>query len=139
MEIAFFFLVFLLAWIAFGALIAAGAGLVLGWIAEFFTRNVKDGRREAIRAIRWSPLKCFIWVAIVFMFYSVINVALRHNISLRGDAWTCQFPNGYGILMIDSTDSGFIYDTRIQGFGHYDGIGDQEGTVVLPAKTGHLI
>jgi hypothetical protein len=129
MERFLFFLAFLVAWIAFGAVVAAGAGLVIGSFAAFFTRHVSEGRQEVIRAARWFPFKCLMWLVIVFLFYRVVNVAVRHNTSIRGDAWTCQLPNGYALSMIDWTDAGWVYDARIQGFGVIESIGDQEGSV----------
>jgi hypothetical protein len=128
MEIFLFLLFFLVVDLALCAVLAIVAGFVLGWVAEFFIRHATEGRREAIRAVRWLPFKCLMSVAIVFISYQVVNVAVRHNTSLRGDVWTCRFPNGYGILMIDSTYEGFVYDTKIRGL-RIEGIEDQEGTV----------
>ena len=31
-----------------------------------------------------------------------------------GDSWYCPLPNGYSILMIDTTDSAYIYNPRTQ-------------------------
>jgi hypothetical protein len=129
MEIFFFLLVFLVAWLAFGALVAAGVGLVLGVIVAYFTRQVRESRRELVRAARWFPFKCLMWIAMVFVSYHAVNVTIRHVASLRGDSWTCELPNGYALAMIDWTDAGWVYDPRIRGFGVIEGLGDQEGSV----------
>jgi hypothetical protein len=129
MDIVFFLLLFFAAWIALGTLVAAGVALVLGRTTAFLTRHVREDRREVIRAARWLPFKCLLWIAVVFVSYWAVNIGVRHNTSLRGDTLTCQLPNGYAVAMIDWTDEGWLYDSRIRGFGVIEGLGDQQGSI----------
>src|SRR5262249_25768990 len=122
----------LLAWAVVGTVLAGIAGVVFGATTAFVTKGVQ-GRRKVILISALFPFACLVWAAIVFVFQAVINEGLLHRDAGAGDAWECPLPNGYAILMIDTTDHGWVYNPKTQVAGGVRGEGGASyGDRVLP-------
>ena len=109
-----------------GAAIAANAALVFGLTTAYLTRGAQRSRKRLILVASLFPLVCFGWAAAVSAFQAVINETVFHRDAGLGDTWTCPLPNGYALLMIDTTDQGFVYNPRTQPGG---GVGEQEDAI----------
>jgi hypothetical protein len=109
-----------------GAVFAANAALVFGFVAAYLTRGAQLSRKALILVASLFPLICFGWVGAVFAFQAVINETVLHRDAGLGDAWKCPLPNGYALLMIDTTDHGFVYNPKTQDEG---GVGEQEDAI----------
>jgi hypothetical protein len=116
----------LLIWALFGAVFAANAALVFGFTAAYLTRGAQHSRKGLILAASLLPLVCFGWVAAVFAFHAVINETVLHRDAGLGDSWECPLPNGYALLMIDTTNQGFVYNPKTQPGG---GVGEQDDAI----------
>src|ERR1700730_15856649 len=104
----------LLIWAVVGVSAAAVGGLVLGRTAAYFTRGVQHGRKKLILAASLFPLACLGWMGVVFVFQAIVNETVLHRDAGLGDTWNCPLPNGYALLMIDTTDQGFVYNPKTQ-------------------------
>lgn len=63
----------------------------------------------------------------VFVFQAIINeTVLSRDLGL-GDTAHCPLPNGYHIMMIDTTDQGWIYNPKTQRYGGV--VGSQDDAV----------
>jgi hypothetical protein len=60
------------------------------------------------------------------MFQAVVNETVLHRDAGLGDTWNCPLPNGYALLMIDTTDQGWIYNPKTQPEG---AVAEQEDAV----------
>ena len=92
----------------------------------YLTRGAQHGRKSLILAASLFPLVCLGWAAAVFAFQAVINESILHRDAGLGDTWTCPLPNGYALLMIDTTDQGFVYNPKTQPEG---GVGEQKDAI----------
>ena len=107
----------LLIWAVVGIVVAALGAVVLGSTAAYFTRGAQHGRKKLILAASLFPLACLGWMGVVFVFQAIVNEAVLHRDAGLGDTWNCPFPNGYALLMIDTTDQGFVYNPKTQSNG----------------------
>ena len=107
----------LLIWAVVGVSAAAVGGLVLGRTAAYFTRGVQHGRKKLILAASLFPLACLGWTGVVFIFQAIVNETVLHRDAGLGDSWNCPLPNDYELLMIDTTDQGFVYNPKTQPSG----------------------
>jgi hypothetical protein len=112
----------LLAGAVVGTVLAGIAGIAFGATTAFATKGVQD-RRKVILTASLFPFVCLVWTTIVFAFQAVINEELLHRDPGAGDAWECPLPNGYGLVMIDTTDHGWVYNPKTQVAG---GVAEQE-------------
>ena len=115
----------LLIWAIVGGVFAANAAFVFGFAAAYLTRGAQRGRKALIIVASLFPLICFGWAGAVFAFQAVINETVLHRDAGLGDTWKCPLPNGYALLMIDTTDQGFVYNPRTQP----GGVGEQEDAI----------
>ena len=53
-------------------------------------------------------------MGVVFVFQAIVNETVLHRDAGLGDTWNCPLPNGYALLMIDTTDQGFVYNPQTQ-------------------------
>jgi hypothetical protein len=104
----------LLIWAVVGVGVAGIGALVLGGTAAYFTRGVEHGRKQLILVASLFPLICLAWAGVVFAFQAAINEMVFHRDAGLGDTWNCPLPNGYALLMIDTTDQGFVYNPKTQ-------------------------
>jgi hypothetical protein len=116
----------LLIWAVVGIVVAAIGALVLGNIAAYVTRGAERGRKRLIWAASLFPLACLGWVGAVFVFQTIVNETVFHRDAGLGDTWNCPLPNGYALLMIDTTDQGWVYNPRTQSEG---AVAEQEDAV----------
>ncbi len=108
-----------------GLILAAVGALVLGSAAAYLTRGAGPGRKRLILAVSLFPLACLGWVGTVFVFQAVINENVLHRDPGLGDMWECPLPNGYALLMIDTTDLGWVYNPKTQP----DGVTEQDDAI----------
>ena len=104
----------LLAWAIVGAVFAALAALVLRLATAYFTRGSQRNRKRLFLAVSLFPSLCLAWMGVVFAFQAFINERFLHQDAGLGDAWRCPLPNGYALLMIDTTEQGFVYNLKTQ-------------------------
>lgn len=117
----------LLFWALAGAIVG-GIGLcVFAGVTALLTRGVMVGRRRAIIVAGAFPLACLAWTGFIFVFQAAVNEGLLHRDLGVGDTWHCPLPNGYQILMIDVTDSGWVYNPKTQISP--DGVAEREDAV----------
>jgi hypothetical protein len=116
----------LLIWAVVGIVLAGTGALVLRCTAAYLTRGAQRGRKTLILATSLFPFACLGWAAAVFAFQAIINEAVPHRDAGLGDTWSCPLPNGYALLMIDTTDQGFVYNPKIQLDG---GVAEQEDAI----------
>ena len=113
----------LLAAAVVGTVIASIGGTALGGATAWFTKSVQRGRRTAILVAIAFPFACLAWGGLVFAFQAVVNGMALHRDAGLGDAFECPLPNGYALLMIDVTDSGWVYNPKTQ---RSNGVSEQE-------------
>jgi len=116
----------LLIWAVVGVVVAALGAVVLGSTAAYFTRGAQHGRKKLILAASLFPLACLGWMGVVFVSQAIINEAVLHRDAGLGDTWNCPLPNGYALLMIDTTDQGFVYNPKTQPNG---GVAEQQDAI----------
>jgi len=113
-------------WAAVGIVLSGAGALILGLSAAYLTRGALNGRKRLILTASLFPLACLGWVGAIFIFQAVINETILHRDAGLGDAWECPLPNGYSLLMIDTTDQGWVYNPKTQSGG---GVGEQQDAV----------
>jgi len=107
----------LLVWAVVGALAAGVGAVVLGSIAAYLTRGSGHGRKRLILVASLFPVMCLVWSGAVFVFQAIVNETVLHRDAGLGDTWNCPLPNGYALLMIDTTDQGWVYNPKTQPEG----------------------
>lgn len=96
-------------------LIAASVGAaVLGGVAYVLTKSAGSKRKWAILVPILFPFACVIFAGGWFATYAVINYEVFHRDPMLGDTWETPLPNGYALMMIDTTDQGIVYDPKTQ-------------------------
>jgi len=85
----------------------------MGTTALVLTRRATKDRSLTLLASLAFPFACLGWAALLFVFQASVNGAMHRDPGL-GDTWTCPLPNGYTILMIDTTNHGWIYNPKTQ-------------------------
>jgi hypothetical protein len=99
--------------------IAATVGaIVFGAISYFLTRQSWPKSKRAVIASVIFPYVCVGFAGAWFISYTVINYEAFHRDPGLGDSWETPLPNGYALMMIDTTDQGTVYDPKTQqGYG----------------------
>jgi hypothetical protein len=92
----------LVAFAIVGTVLAGITGIVIAFITALITRGAPK-RRNAIIAAIFFPFACLGRCGAIFGFQAIMNEDFFHRDAGLGDAWQCPLPNGYGILMIDTT------------------------------------
>jgi hypothetical protein len=103
----------LVAFAIVGTVLAGITGIVIAFITALITRGAPK-RRNAIIAAIFFPFACLGRCGAIFGFQAIMNEDFFHRDAGLGDAWQCPLPNGYGILMIDTTDYGWAYNPKTQ-------------------------
>jgi hypothetical protein len=104
--------------LAIVGVVAAGiAAAILAGVTALLTRRAGRERRRAILFAALLPFASLAWAGAVFVFQATINDAVFGRDPGLGDAFFCPLPNGYSLLMIDTTDSGFVYNPKTQPAG----------------------
>ena len=116
----------LLVWAIVGGVFAANAALVFGFTAAYLTLGAQRSRKALILVASLFPLICFGWAGAVFAFKAIVSETVFHRDAGLGDTWNCPLPNGYALLMIDTTEQGWIYNPRTQSEGS---VAEQEDAV----------
>ncbi|HXN56655.1 MAG TPA: hypothetical protein VN874_10335 [Myxococcales bacterium] len=80
----------------------------------FLTRKTTKDPSRVVLAATLFPLLCLCWGGAVFVFQAIVNEVVFHRDPGIGDGWYCPLPNGYALMMIDTTDQGMVYDPRTQ-------------------------
>lgn len=95
--------------------IAASVGAaVLGVVSYLLTRRSGQRRKRAILASALFPFVCVAYAGGWFIAYAVINYTMFHRDPGLGDSWETPLPNGYALMMIDTTDQGTVYNPKTQ-------------------------
>jgi hypothetical protein len=50
-----------------------------------------------------------------FISYWIVSESVFHRDPMLGDTWETPMPNGYALMMIDTTDQGTVYNPKTQG------------------------
>ncbi len=110
--------------LTFGAAVGSS---ILGAVTYRLTKDSGPKRKSAITASRLFPFACVAFAGIWFIGYAVINYAVFHRDAGLGDSWQTPLPNGYALMMIDTTDQGTVYNPRTQP--NQDSVIGKEDTV----------
>jgi hypothetical protein len=116
----------LLLWLFIGLVLACVSAGTFAATAAFFTRGAQRGRKRLLLAASLFPFASLAWIALMFAFQAAVNEGILHRDPGLGDTWHCPLPNGYQILMIDTTDQGFVYNPKTQ-IG--DGVSERDDSI----------
>lgn len=103
---------------------AATIGAAVLGTAAFFLTKTSPNKKRAIVASVLFPYACVAFAGAWFVGYAVINETAFHRDPMLGDSWQTPLPNGYALMMIDTTDQGTVYNPRTQG--GYGSLGSSE-------------
>lgn len=126
-------------WAAVGIVLSGAGALILGLSTAYLTRGAPDGRKRLILTASLFPLVCLGWVGATFIFQAVINETVLHRDAGLGDTWECPLPNGYWLLMIDTTDQGWVYNPKTQSGGVVGVQQDAVGGVKIVQVSGRYV
>ena len=115
----------LLLWAVVGTVAACVGSLVMGGATALLTKRAALGRTRTIVAAAFFPFACLGWAALLFIFQAFVNSAMHRDPGL-GDTWNCPLPDGYALMMIDTTDQGWVYNPKTQPG---DGVAEQADAV----------
>jgi hypothetical protein len=75
------------------------------------------------------------------VFQAVVNESVLHRDPGLGDTWECPLPNGYALLMIDTTDNGWVYNPKTQADpeGVADGPDTVSGVIVMQVAGRYML
>lgn len=90
---------------------------VLGGITFFVIPRAGLRRRIAMGVAMLFPFGCVAYAGAWFVGYALINVGIFHRDAGLGDGWYTPLPNGYGLMMIDVTGQGTVYNPKTQPKG----------------------
>ena len=93
--------------IALGVAAVVGSA-VFGSMTHVLTRN-SPNRKKTVTAAIIFPFACVVFAGAWFIFYAVVNTVAFHRDPGLGDGWETPLPNGYALMMIDTTDQGTVY------------------------------
>jgi hypothetical protein len=116
----------LLLWAAVGIVLAGAGSLLFGLSAAYLTRGTGSGRKRLILTASLFPIAYLGWVGAIFLLQAIVNESFLQRDAGLGDTWKCPLPNGYSILMIDTTDQGWVYNPKTQSDGS---VSDQDDAV----------
>jgi Na+-translocating ferredoxin:NAD+ oxidoreductase RnfD subunit len=95
--------------------VAASVGAVLlGALASVLTRQSGRRRKRAIVASALFPFLCLLFAGAWFVAYATVNSLVFDRDPGLGDSWQTPLPNGYALIMIDTTDQGTVYNPKTQ-------------------------
>jgi len=101
-----FYFIFLTAVASLGA-------VGLGTLTYFLVRRSGRWRRAVLAAVLF-PFLCETFAGGWFLAYAFINYEVFKRDPMLGDTWQTPLPNGYALLMIDTTDQGTVYNPETQ-------------------------
>lgn len=108
-------IVFVLLFYAVVLTIAGGiTAAVLGSIVFKFIPLSGIKRKRAVVVAMLFPFACVGYAAAWFTAYAVVNEVFFHRDPGVGDSWYTPLPNGYALMMIDTTDEGTVYNPKTQ-------------------------
>ena len=107
-------------------IVAASIGAVLlGLLGYALTRHSGPKRKRAVAASALFPYACVAFAGGWFITYWIVNEGVFHRDPMLGDTWETPLPNGYALMMIDTTDQGTVYNPKTQpGDGSIVGTND---------------
>ena len=88
---------------------ASVAAIVLGGATFVLMRHSASGRKRAVLASSAFPFLCVAFTGAWFVVYAITNYTVFHRDPGLGDGWETPLPNGYALMMIDTTDQGAVY------------------------------
>jgi hypothetical protein len=91
--------------------------ILLGGLAYLLTKTSGSLRRRAVVVSALFPFACVLDAGVWFICYSTVNYLGFHRHPVLGDTWETPLPNGYALMMIDTTDQGTVYNPRTQPGG----------------------
>jgi hypothetical protein len=109
-------IVVVLLFYAAAMMIAASiAAAVLGAVSYFLTKDYgsKKWRRAVVASVLF-PYLCVAFAGGGFVTYWIVNENVFHRDPMLGDTWETPLPNGYALMMIDTTDHGTVYNPKTQ-------------------------
>lgn len=119
--------------------VATFVAAVLGTAAYLLTKRSSNKRRAVVVSALF-PYACVAFAAAWFLVYAVTNSVVFHRDPGLGDSWETPLPNGYALMMIDTTDQGTVYNPKTQGgYGFVAGGKDSEFGVRQLQVSGNLI
>jgi hypothetical protein len=108
-------IVIVLIFYAIALTIGASVGaLILGTATYNLTRSVGPKRKRTIFASVIFPFACVIFAGCWFLGYALNNAEVFDRDPGLGDSWETPLPNGYALMMIDTTDQGTVYNPKTQ-------------------------
>ncbi|HTH52493.1 MAG TPA: hypothetical protein VL495_01000 [Edaphobacter sp.] len=93
---------------------AAISAVVLGVVSYLMTKHSGTKWKRAVLASIVFPFVCVAFAGGWFVVYSVVNYEVFHRDPMLGDTWETPLPNGYALMMIDTTDQGTVYNPKTQ-------------------------
>jgi hypothetical protein len=107
-------------------MVAASIGaVVFGLLSYTLTRNAGPRRKRAVVLSILFPYACVVFAGGWFISYWIVNEGVFHRDPMLGDTWETPLPNGYALMMIDTTDQGAVYNPKTQsGSGSIGSRGD---------------
>lgn len=95
--------------------IAASVGaVILGSASYLLTRQLWPKSKRAVLVSIIFPYLCVAFAGAWFVSYAFVNYELFHHDPGLGDTWETPLPNGYALMMIDTTDQGTVYNPKTQ-------------------------
>jgi hypothetical protein len=108
-------IVVVLVFYAVALTIAASVGAVtLGFVSYVLVKHPGPKRKRAVLASILFPFACVAFAGGWFVIYSVVNYEVFHRDPMLGDSWETPLPNGFALMMIDTTDQGTVYNPKTQ-------------------------
>jgi hypothetical protein len=98
-------------------LAALVGAILLGGLAYLLTKRSGSLRRRAVVVSALFPFACVLYAGGWFISYSTVNYLGFHRDPGLGDTWETPLPNGYALMMIDTTDQGTVYNPKTQPGG----------------------
>jgi hypothetical protein len=95
-------------------IVASVGAVVLGLLSYVLTRNAGPRRKRAVVLSALFPYACLAFAGGWFIAYWIVNESVFHRDPGLGDTWETPLPNGYALMMIDTTDQGTVYNPKTQ-------------------------
>ena len=93
---------------------ASVAAVTFGATSYYLTRRSGPERKRAILASIIFPFACVVFAGARFVAYAITSYGVFHWDPGLGDSWEAPLPNGYALMMIDTTDQGTVYNPKTQ-------------------------
>ncbi|MGB0081712.1 MAG: hypothetical protein WBP90_09320, partial [Terracidiphilus sp.] len=93
---------------------ASVAAVTFGATSYYLTRRSGPERKRAILASIIFPFACVVFAGAWFVAYAITSYGVFHRDPGLGDSWEAPLPNGYALMMIDTTDQGTVYNPKTQ-------------------------